>query len=109
MSQSGKKSSKTRMMPSTTPEGRENQLIAKAVDLAERQIEEGTVSSQVLTHFLKMGSGREKLERERLQEENNKLRAQIKQIEAAANSEEKYEKAIQAMKLYTGSSYEENE
>lgn len=107
MASSTKKSSGSKVRPAITPEGRENQLISMAVDLAEKQLREGTASSQVITHFLKMGSMREKLERERLMEENKKLRAQTKQIEATANSEEKYEKAIQAMKRYTGSYTEE--
>ena len=55
---------KKKTRPALTPEARENQLIAKAVDLAEKQIEEGTASSQVITHYLKLGSTKEKLERE---------------------------------------------
>lgn len=43
-------------MPATTPEARENQLIALAVDLAEKQMREGTASAQVITHYLKLGS-----------------------------------------------------
>ena len=69
--------------PAITPEARENQLISLAVDLAERQLREGTASSQVITHYLKLGSTREKLERERLEEENKLLRAKYKAIENA--------------------------
>lgn len=90
------------MRPAITPEARENQLISLAVDLAERQLREGTASSQVITHYLKMGSMREKLERERLIEENKKLRAQTSAIESEKRSEELYEKAIAAMKKYQG-------
>lgn len=37
-----------KMRPALTPEARENQLAALAVDLAERQLREGTASSQVM-------------------------------------------------------------
>ena len=90
------------MRPAITPEARENQLISLAVDLAERQLREGTASSQVITHYLKMGSMREKLERERLIEENKKLRAQTSAIESEKRSEELYEKAIAAMEKDQG-------
>lgn len=96
------------MRPAITPEARENQLISLAVDLAEQQLRDGTASSQVITHFLKMGSEREKLERERLREENKKLRAQTESIESEKRSEALYEKAISAMRRYQGC-YEEPE
>lgn len=93
------------MRPSLTPEGREQQLISLAVDLAEQQLRDGTASSQVITHYLKMGSMREKLERERLIEENKKLRAQTEKIESDKKIEEMYKDAIKAMTRYKG--YEE--
>ena len=62
------------MRPAISPDAREKQLISLAIDLAEQQLKDGTASSQVITHFLKMGSEREKLERERLEEENKKLK-----------------------------------
>lgn len=91
-----------KVRPALSPEARENQLIAAAVDLAEKQILEGTASSQVITHFLKLGSMREKLERERLAEENKLLKAKTKHIEAMERNEELYANAIAAMKRYTG-------
>lgn len=88
--------------PASTPEGRENQLIALAVDLAERQIKEGTASSQVITHFLKMGSMRERLERDRLLQENELLRAKVEALASATRVEELYKRALQAMRTYSG-------
>lgn len=88
--------------PATTPEGRENQLISRAVDLAEKQLIEGTASSQVITHFLKLASTREKLEQERLQRENLLLSAKVDQIASAKRVEELYETALKAMKTYAG-------
>lgn len=58
-----------------TPESRENQMVYLAVDLAEQQLRDGTASSQVITHFLKLGSTKEKLEKEKLEEENKLLKA----------------------------------
>lgn len=88
--------------PATTLEGRENQLISLASDLAERQLVEGTASAQVITHFLKLASTREQLEQERLQRENLLLSAKIDQLASAKRIEELYETALNAMRTYTG-------
>lgn len=91
-----------RRPPATTPEGRENQLISLAVDLAEKQLIEGTASSQVISHLLKLGSTREVLEQERLRHENELLKVKKDQIESAARMEELYADAIGAMRAYQG-------
>ena len=88
--------------PALTPEARENQMISLAVDLAERQLQEGTASSQVITHYLKLGSMRERLEREKLEEENKLLKARTDQIQSMKRVEELYEEAIKAMRNYSG-------
>jgi hypothetical protein len=88
--------------PATTSEGRENQLVSLATDLAERQLTEGTASSQVITHFLKLASTREQLEQERLQRENLLLSAKVDQIASAKRIEELYEVALNAMRQYSG-------
>lgn len=88
--------------PATTDEGREKQLISLAVDLAERQLIEGSASSQVITHFLKLASTREKLEQERLQRENLLLSAKVDQLASAKRIEELYETALNAMRTYAG-------
>lgn len=93
---------KTRRRPATTPDSRENQLIAKAVDLAEKQIEDGTVSSQVLTHYLKLGSSRERLEQERLRNENVLLKTKAEAMASAKKVEELYGQALNAMRSYAG-------
>ena len=76
--------------PATTLEGRENQLIAEAVDLAEQQIRSGKASSQVITHFLKLGTTREKLEQERLANENSLLKAKVEALASSVRVEELY-------------------
>lgn len=97
---SAEPSPKTR--PALTPEARENQLIALAVNLAEKQLRDGTASSQVIAHYLKLGTARERLERERLEEENKLLRAKTEAIESAKRVEELYANALKAMKNYSG-------
>lgn len=91
-----------RRKPSTTPEGREDQLIAYAVDLAERQLIEGTASPSVITHFLKLGSTREYLEKEKLLQENALLKAKTESINQRRDIAEIVENALSAMRLYSG-------
>jgi hypothetical protein len=86
----------------TTPEGRENQLIADAVDLAEKQIAAGTASSQVVTHFLKMGSSREKIEQRRIELENEFLVIKAEALASQKRVEELYGAALNAMRQYAG-------
>lgn len=88
--------------PATTPEARENQLVAAAVDLAEKQIREGTASSQVLSHYLKLGTTREKLEQDKLRGQVKLLEAQIESLASAEKTEELYRNALSAMRSYAG-------
>lgn len=92
----------TRRRPATTPEGREQELAAAAYDLAEEQIRTGTASSQVITHFLKMGSTRERLEQERMRHEVNLMEVKREQLEGQIHIEELYKNAIEAMRGYSG-------
>ena len=94
--------SSRKMRPALTPEARENQMVSLAVDLAERQLREGTASSQVITHYLKLASTREKLEREKLEEENKLLKAKTKAYESAEEVKVLYEQALKAMRNYSG-------
>lgn len=91
-----------RRPPATTPEARENQLISLAVDVVEQQMLKGTVSSQVLTHYLKLGSTREKLEQERLAMEVSLMEQKRESMASAARVEELYSSAINAMRAYAG-------
>lgn len=91
-----------KLRPALTPEARENQLISLAVDLAEKQLQEGTASSQVITHYLKLGSTREQLEKEKLRKENQVLEAKAQSYQSVEELKEIYENALRAMKIYTG-------
>lgn len=88
--------------PASTPEARENQLVSLAVDLAEKQLSAGTASAQVITHYLKLGSTREKLEQERMEQEIDLLAARREALESAARVEEIYTEALSAMRSYAG-------
>jgi hypothetical protein len=94
--------------PATTPEGRESQLVSLAMDLAERQMTEGTASAQVITHYLKLGTIREQMEQERLYRENELLRAKVESLASAKRVEELYEEALRAMKTYAGQEIEDD-
>lgn len=91
-----------KMRPALSPEARENQLISLAVDLAENQLLDGSASSQVITHFLKLGTTKAELEKEKLKQENKLLEAKIKQAETSEEIKSLYENAIKAFRNYNG-------
>lgn len=93
---------KRRRPPGTTPEARENQLVSLAVDLAEKQLAEGTASSQVITHYLKLGSTREKIEKEILENQRDLIQAKTEAIQSSKRVEELYKNALEAMRSYSG-------
>lgn len=88
--------------PGRTPESREQQVIAAAYDLAEQQILDGTASSQVITHFLKLATQREALEREILKENAKLLKAKTDAIASNEQMEKVYREALDAMREYSG-------
>lgn len=100
VSSSGEPSPKRR--PASTPEAREQQMVGYAIDLAEKQLREGTASSQVITHFLKLGTCAYKTEREILEKQSQLLDAKVEVLKSQKNMEEVYVKAIEAMKRYSG-------
>lgn len=110
MPQTNKKVGKTRRKPpATSPEARENQLIALAVDLAEKQLSEGTASAQVITHYLKLGTTKERLEMEKTKMETEMLRAKTEAMQSQKKVEELYDEAINAMRAYSGMNYDEED
>lgn len=98
-----------KIRPALTPEARENQMIALAVDLVEQRLLDGTASSQETTHFLKLGSMKNRLEMEKLQEENRLLKAKTEALQSAKRVEELYADAIKAMQRYSGQGDSEDE
>ena len=103
-SQEDKKNTTQRRPPARTPEARENQMISLAIDLAEKQLQKGTASSQVITHYLKLGSTKERIEKEILEEKKDLITAKIESIKSAQRVEELYTDALNAMRTYSGGS-----
>ena len=103
------KARRRRGRPATTPEAREHQVVSLAYDLAEKQLTEGSASSQVITHFLKMGSNRARLEEQRLANENRLIEEKVQSLASARRVEELYTEALEAMRSYAGQDEPEDE
>lgn len=99
---SGRIKSETRRSPATTPDERENQLIDAAVDLAEQQLLSGDASAQVITHYLKLGSSRERLEQQRIKNEVMLLETKRELMESEKRTESLMLDALNAMRGYSG-------
>jgi hypothetical protein len=93
-----------KMRPAMSPESRENQLVSLAVDLAEKQLMEGTASAQVITHYLKLGSTKERIEKEILEKQKDLIEAKTQALHSAQRIEELYTNALAAMRNYSGQS-----
>ena len=98
---SNKKHTK-KIRPAMSPEARENQMIALAVDLAEEQLRNGTASSQVITHYLKLGSTKEKIEKEILEKQKELISAKTEVLNSQRRMEEMYSDMLSALKEYSG-------
>ena len=99
----------TKIRPALTPEARENQLIYLATDLAEKQLRDGTASSQVITHYLKLGSTKERIEKEILEKQKELITAKTEALQSAKRIEELYTNAISAMRRYSGNGDSDDE
>ena len=95
--------SKPKRPPATTLEARENQLIALAVEVAEEQLIKRTASAQVITHYLKLATTRESLEKEKLRQENELLKAKSSSLMNADRQEALMKEAVKAFSRYSGS------
>lgn len=91
-----------KLTPASSPQARENQCIALSYDLVEKRLREGTATSQETTHFLKLGTYKEYLEREKLVQEIELLKQKKKAIESGEHAEKLAKDAIEAMKRYGG-------
>ena len=96
------KQEEKRIRPALTPESREDQLVALAINLAEKQMLEGTASAQVISHFLKIGSTKERIEKEILEEQKDLIKAKTEALKSEKRVEELYEEALNAMRRYSG-------
>ena len=101
------KQEEKRIRPALTPESREDQLVALAINLAEKQLLEGTASAQVISHFLKIGSTKERIEKEILEEQKDLIKAKTEALKSEKRVEELYEEALNAMRRYSGQMVDE--
>ena len=95
-------STRTRRAPAKSPEERERQLVSLAMDVAEERLRNGKATSQEITHFLKLGTVNAELERAKLDADVRLSIAKVESMESAKRMESVYEKALEAMKAYTG-------
>lgn len=99
----------SKIKPALNPEARENQLIYLATELAEQQLRDGTASSQVITHYLKLGSSKERIEKEILMKQKELISAKTESLQSAKRIEELYTNAIAAMRRYSGHGGDEDD
>lgn len=100
---------KGKMKPALTPDAREKQMISLAVDLAEQQLRDGTASSQVISHYLKLGSSKERVEQEIRELEKELIKAKTDALQSQKRMDELYADAIKAMKRYGGQGDQDDE
>ena len=98
-----------KIRPAETPEARETQLIALAMDLVEQRLLDGTATSQETTFFLKLGSTKEKIEKEILEKQKALIEAKTESLQAAKRIEQLYSDALEAMKRYSGQAYDQDD
>lgn len=91
-----------KIRPALTPEGRENQMINLAINLAEKQLQEGTASSQIISHYLKLATQHSKIELEKLELEKELVKAKTDSLNASKKSDEMYAEVIKALRSYSG-------
>lgn len=88
--------------PARSPEEQENRLISLAVELAEKQLREGTASAQLVSQLVKLGSSRERLEQQKIMHENKLMEVKQEALESQQRTEELYKQALNAMRSYSG-------
>lgn len=109
MKKTEKVTNKKPFHPAKSLEERENQMISLAVDCAEQQLRDGTASAQVICHYLKLGSTRERLEKDIMKERTELLKSKTEMINSNKRTEELYAKALSAMKIYSGEQDDEDD
>lgn len=98
-----------KLRPALTPEARESQLISLACDLVEQRLRDGTATSQETVHFLRLGSTKERLEKDILRKQKELLEAKTESLKSAQRVEELYTNALKAMREYSGQGGEDED
>ena len=76
------------------------QLMTRKV--IKEQLMDGTASSQVIVHFLKLGSSKEKIEKEILERQKELITAKTDQIHSTKQTGDLYADAARALSTYQG-------
>lgn len=97
------------LRPPTSLEAQETLMISLAVQCAEKQLRDGTASSQVITHYLKLGSSKERIEKEILEKQKELIEAKTKNLNSNSEAKELYNKALEAFRRYSGAGGEDDE
>ena len=105
----GEQEKKYPLPPALTDEALENKLIMKAYEVAWQRLNDGSASAQEVVHFLRLGSTKEREDRDFLNKRKELLEAKTKAINDSKNMEELYSKAIEAMRNYSGLSEDEDD
>lgn len=108
LKQTNNPASPVKRRKATTPEARENQMIAAAVDLAEQQLLNGTASSAVIVHYLRLGTDKSRHENAILAAQEKLIEAKTEQLKSAKRMDELYANALKAMSRYHGDSLNED-
>lgn len=93
--------------PAYTREARQQQMIAKAERLAEKKLEDGTASPQIIVHYLRLATAKEEKELQILEEKKKLMEAKTEAIQSAARIESLYEEAVKMFRKYSGTEDDE--
>lgn len=107
MKSDGKEPVKRRSRHASTVEGYEDQMISLAMRRAEEKLRDGTASNSMILHFLKLGSTKERLEKEMLTEQIELTKAKTEAVRSAKEMQSLYDEAIKVFKEYNGQSTDE--
>ncbi len=105
----GSSNTKNPIRPPITLEAQENLMISLAVQCAEKQLRDGTASSQVITHYLKLGSSKERIEKEILEKQKELIEAKTKNLNSNSEAKELYNKALIAFRKYSGAGEDDDD
>ena len=109
MKQKGDPIKSSRKHPARSPEEQEAYMVNLATKRAEEQLLNGTASSQVIVHYLKLGTMREKRELELLKSQNDLAQAKIEALHTGEEIKALYDQAIYAMQRYNGTIDDDND
>lgn len=88
-----------------TAEEAEDELVYLATSLARQRLIDGTASNQLIAEVIKLGTSKERLQREKLKKENELLRAKTEAIQSQKNTEAFQARVLKALHTYAPTVY----